>query len=77
MGYISDPTASRAIGEIDREFSRLKKKAKRLRERLEAGTLSQTELRAAQSQFKGIYRHVLTNELNENRDATGDGGASA
>ncbi len=68
MGYISDPTASRAIGEIDREFSRLKKKAKRLRERFEAGRLSEEDLGRAQSQFRGIYRHVLKNVLTEDKD---------
>ena len=31
MGYYSDPTASQALGNINREFSRLERKAKRLR----------------------------------------------
>lgn len=68
MGYISDPTASRAIGEIDREFSRLKKKAKRLRERFEGGRMSEEDLERAQSQFRGIYRHVLKNVLAEEKE---------
>lgn len=63
MGYYSDPTASAAVGSIDREFSRLEKKAKRLRERFEAGRLSPDELDAAEAQFRGIYRHVLRNEF--------------
>jgi len=63
MGYYSDPTASRALGNINREFSRLEKKAKRLRKRLEEGTLSPEALERAQDQFTGIYRHVLNNVL--------------
>lgn len=65
MGYYSDPTASQALGEINREFSRLEKKAKKLRKLLEEGKLSQEALEKAQSQFKGLYRHVLNNVLEE------------
>ena len=65
MGYYSDPTAAAALGEINREFSRLEKKAKALRRRLEEGRLSPQALERAQGQFKGIYRHVLTNALKE------------
>ncbi len=64
MGYhYSDPTAARALGDINREFSRLEKKARRLHERLAAGTLSPEALERARSQFTGIYRHVLDLEL--------------
>lgn len=65
MGYYSDPTASMAIGNINREFSKLEKKAKKIREQLEKGSLSPEELKKAQAQFKGLYRHVLTNILEE------------
>ncbi len=37
MGYYSDPTASKALGEINREFSRLEKNAKRLRKLWDKG----------------------------------------
>ena len=63
MSHYSDPTASAAVGSIDREFSRLEKKAKRLRERFEAGHLSPDELDAAEAQFRGIYRCVLRHEF--------------
>lgn len=66
--YYSDPTAAQALGEINREFSRLENKAKKLRKRLEEGTLSPEELERAQAQFRGIYRHVLTNILKEKRE---------
>lgn len=63
MGYYSDPTAAKALGGINREFSRLEKKAKRLRKQLEEGTLSPEDLEKAQAQFTGIYRHVLKHVL--------------
>jgi len=63
MGYYSDPTAAKALGGINREFSRLEKKAKRLRELLKEGKISPETLEKAQGQFKGLYRHVLNNVL--------------
>lgn len=65
MSYYSAPTAAKALGGINREFSRLEKKAKKLRARWESGQLSAADLEKAQSQFRGIYRHVLTHVLNE------------
>lgn len=65
MGYYSDPTAAKALGGINREFARLEKKAKRLRQRLKEGTLSPEALEQAQAQFKGIYKHVLNNVLKD------------
>ena len=63
MGYFSDPTAAKAIGEIDREFSRLEKKAKRLKALLAEGKVTSSAIDAAQAEYKGIYRHVLQNTL--------------
>lgn len=68
MSYYSDPTAAKALGGINREFSRLEKKAKKLRKRWEAGEISSEELERAQVQFTGIYRHVLRNVLKEERE---------
>lgn len=65
MGYYSDPTAAKALGEINREFSRLEKKAKLLRKLRDEGKISPQALEKAQTQFKGIYRHVLNNALEE------------
>ncbi len=67
MSYYSDPTAAKALGGINREFARLEKKAKKLKKRLEEGKLSPEELKKAQAQFTGIYRHVLTNVLKEDQ----------
>ncbi len=65
MGYYSDPTANMAIGNINREFSKHIKKAKKLRKLYEEGKLSPDALQKAQSQFRGLYRHVLQNVLEE------------
>ena len=68
MGYYSDPTASKALGGINREFLRLEKKAKRLRKLLKEGKLSLEDLEKAQTQFKGLFRHVLDNVLEEEQE---------
>ena len=59
MGYYNDPTAAMALGNINREFGRLEKKAKRLCEQHKKGRLSAEALERANSEFGGIYRHVL------------------
>ena len=68
MSYYSDPTAAKALGGINREFSRLEKKAKKLRKRWEAGEITTADLERAQAQFRGIYRHVLNHVLAEERE---------
>ena len=59
MHHYSDPTAARALGGINREFSRLEKKAKSLCRLLDEGRITAEAFEAAQAQFTGIYRHVL------------------
>ena len=68
MNHYSDPTAARALGGINREFSRLEKKAKKLRARCEAGEITEKDLEKSQEQFRGIYRHVLNNVLKEEHE---------
>lgn len=68
MSYYSDPTAARALGNINREFSKLEKKAKHLRKLRNEGKITPEALEKAQEQFRGIYKHVLNNVLNENRE---------
>ena len=67
MSYRSDPTASMALGGINREFSRLEKKAKKLVELLEEGKITPEAFEKAQGQFRGIYSHVLTNALEKSK----------
>ena len=72
MNHYSDPTAARALGGINREFSRLEKKAKSLCRQLDEGKITMEEFELAQSQFTGIYRHVLTltkQEWDKNKEA--------
>ncbi len=66
MYYYSDPTAAKALGNINREFTRLEKKAKRLRRLLEEGKITQKVIEKEQANYTGIYRHVLNNVLAEN-----------
>ena len=68
MSHYSDPTANRALGGINREFNRLEKKARRIRQKLEEGKITPADVEKAQAQFTGIYRHVLTFVLNEKRE---------
>lgn len=68
MNHYSDPTANRALGGINREFSRLEKKAKQIRRLLKEGKMSPEDVEKAQAQFTGIYRHVLTHVLNGKED---------
>ena len=65
MSYYSDPTAAKALSGINREFTRLENKAKRLRKLLEKGKISAEDIEKAQGQFRGIYRHVLAHVLAE------------
>ena len=70
MNHYSDPTANRALCGINREFSRLEKKAKTLCRLLDEGKITTEDFEKAQSQFTGIYRHVLTltkREWDENK----------
>lgn len=59
MRHYSDPTAARALGGINREFSRLEKKAKNLCRLLDEGKITTEDFQRAHAQFTGIYRHVL------------------
>lgn len=65
--YYSDPTASAAIGAIDKELSRLKKRAKRMLVLRQAGKLSLTseELAAVRREFRGPARYYLMAALGE------------
>ena len=61
--HYSDPTASAAIGSIDREIRRMAKKADRIRDRRKAGRLTPAELTAARREFHGIFRPLLIRAL--------------
>ena len=65
MTHYSDPTANRALGPINRQFSKLEKKAKTLCRLLDEGAISPEDFQKAHSQFTGIFRHVLDNTRKE------------
>lgn len=71
MNHYSDPTAQMALGQINREFSKLEKRAKKLRERYEKGEISLETLNKARSNFTGLYRHVLDIVLEEEPQKNG------
>ena len=68
MSYYSDPTANMAIGSINKEFSKLEKQAKRIRKDFEEGKISEKQLEREQKKFRGIYRNILKNVLNEEKE---------
>ncbi|MBQ8768488.1 MAG: hypothetical protein IJZ15_02405 [Oscillospiraceae bacterium] len=63
MSYYSDPTAARALGPINREFSKYIKRAKRLCKLCKEGRISADTFDKAHAEFRGIYKHVLDKAL--------------
>lgn len=72
MGYYSDPTAAKALGNINREFSQLEKKAKKLCKLYRNGKLTDKALQNARSQFSGLYRYVLDNAFEKPDEETSE-----
>lgn len=67
MGYYSDPTANMALGQVNREFSQQVKKAKRILKLYKEGKISDEMLEKAHAQFKGLYRYVLKNVIDDDK----------
>ena len=63
MSYYSDPTAARALGPINREFSKYIKRAKWLCKLYKEGRISAEVFEKAHEEFRGIYKHVLDKAL--------------
>lgn len=57
--YYSDPTASAAIGAVDKELNQMKKRAKQLAKLRRTGSLTWEEELRARRQFTGIYSRLL------------------
>ena len=66
MGCYSDPTAAKALGGINREFSCLEKKANKLCQLLDEGKISLDDLEAAQSQFTDGDQNMLPRNFSMN-----------
>lgn len=61
--YYSNPTANAAIGAVDKELDRVRKKAEWLRELRQQGLLTPEQEAAVCRQYTGIFRKVLRNAL--------------
>ena len=61
--YYRNPTASAAIGSVDKEIARIRKRAKQLRSLRSQGRLTPAMLAAERQHCSGIFRRVLENEL--------------
>ena len=59
----SDPTANAAISAVEKEMKRMRKRAERLGTLYRRGLLSPGRLAEASREFKGIYWHLLEEEL--------------
>lgn len=65
MSYYRNPTASAAIGAVDREIKIMEKRAKQLRQRRLAGLLTPEEAARARREFTGIHRRLRRVALGE------------
>lgn len=65
MSYYSDPTANAAIGTVDREIRRLRKRAEQIRHRRQKGLLTKQEEEDARREFVGTYRRFLMEVLED------------
>ncbi len=59
MGIYSDPTANAAIGAVNKEYNKLRKKAKAIKKLRQTGKLTPTQEAALEKEFIGIFRHLL------------------
>ena len=61
--YYRDPTASAAIGAVDKELTGMRKRAREIRQLRQQGRLTpEAELRARR-EFRGIYARFLREAL--------------
>ena len=59
----SDPTANTAIGAVDKELGRMRKRAEEIRRLHRQGRFTPEDEAAARKQFVGIYRRLLKEAL--------------
>lgn len=65
MNHYSDPTASRAMGTVDREILVMRRRARQIRSLHRSGRLTPGELARANKEFVGIYRRLLLEALRD------------
>ncbi len=61
--YRSDPTATAAIGAVDKEIRQMTKRAKRIKELRRRGLLTPEAEARARREFSGIFRSLLREAL--------------
>ena len=61
--YYRNPTASAAIGAVDKEINRARKHGKRLKALQAQGRLTPEALEEAKRRYTGLCRRVLENAL--------------
>jgi len=62
---VSDPTANKAVGSVDRQLRYMAKEAKRIGQLYRAGRLSSEQLERERRRFTGIFRRLLDQELSQ------------
>jgi hypothetical protein len=65
MNHYSNPTANAAIGTVDREIRRMRKRAQQIKRLRRQGRLTPQEEALARKQFVGIYRRFLLEALED------------
>lgn len=65
MNHYSNPTANAAIGTVDREIRRMRKRAQQIKRLRRQGRLTLQEEALARKQFVGIYRRFLLEALED------------
>lgn len=63
MGYYSDPTANLALGNINREFSKIEKRVCHLWSLLEEEEITPEEFDEAVAQYEGVFKTVAKTAL--------------
>ena len=65
--YYSDPTANAAMGVVDKEIKRMRRRAEWIRALRLSGCLTKSDIAEAKREFKGIHRHLLRYALGEEK----------
>lgn len=63
MSYYADPTANRAMGNINRQFSKIEKRVARLWQLVNEGKLSPEAFEKEVAQYKGIFKQAVINGM--------------
>ena len=65
MSHYSNPTATAAIGAVDRKIRMMCKRVDQIKHRRQQGLLTPEELATARKQFIGVYARFLREALED------------